>query len=112
MEIYEGRLIAYSLGNFSSWNTFSLKGPLAVSTILEVQLAPNGVALSAKLNPVFIQDPGRPQSDPRGRAIKIIRQLSREDLGSPLFDKHGVWKRQTIQAAAATGIRVPTASSP
>ena len=31
MEIYKGRLIAYSLGNFSTWETFSLRGPLGIT---------------------------------------------------------------------------------
>jgi len=93
MEIYKGRFIAYSLGNSSSWNTFSLKGVLAVSTILELKLAANGVVTAATLIPVHIQDPGRPQLDPKGQAIKIVRDLSRQDIGSPLFDKAGHFKR-------------------
>jgi poly-gamma-glutamate capsule biosynthesis protein CapA/YwtB (metallophosphatase superfamily) len=93
VEIYKQRLIAYSLGNFSSWRTFSLKGPLGISTVLQVELAPNGVLLAAELHPVIIEEPGRPRPDPRGRAIEIVRQLSREDFGSAVFDANGEYRR-------------------
>ncbi len=93
MEIYRGRLIAYSLGNFSTWDTFSLKDALGISAILEVTLAANGVVTAARLHPLFLQDPGRPRPDPEQRAIESVRRLSQEDLGSPLFDTEGVYTR-------------------
>lgn len=98
MEIYQGRLIAYSLGNFSTWETFSLRGPLGVTGILDVELAPNGVLLKAKLHPGVIKKPGRPQPDPSGQAIKAVRKLSKEDFGDALFDKDGVWVRPKPEA--------------
>lgn len=103
MEIYRGRLIAYSLGNFSTWNTFSLQGPLGLTVILKATLAPNGVVTSAEIVPVQIVNPGRPKPDPKGRAIAIVRDLSRQDFGDPLFDKNGKWKRteQVSQNEAA-----------
>ncbi|MEL6546220.1 MAG: CapA family protein, partial [Myxococcota bacterium] len=93
MEIYKGRFIAYSLGNFSSYKTFNLSRNLGWSTVANVTIAPNGVALEAKLNPVIIVDPGRPVKDKKKRAIKEIRRLSKEDFGDALFDPRGVWKR-------------------
>lgn len=89
MEHYRGRLIAYSLGNFSSWNTFNLKGALGVSAVLEATLAPNGVLLEAALHPVHLKKPGRPMPDPQARAFRIVRKLSRLDFGDPLFDTRG-----------------------
>jgi poly-gamma-glutamate capsule biosynthesis protein CapA/YwtB (metallophosphatase superfamily) len=93
MEIYRGRLIAYSLGNFSTWKTFSLRGPLGVSGVLRVTLAPNGVVTEAELVPTRIVDPGRPRLDGSGEAIEIVRDLSRKDFGDPLLDGKGQWKR-------------------
>lgn len=92
-EIYKGRLVAYSLGNFSSYKTFGLTRNLGWSTVLHVTIAPNGVALEAKINPVILKGPGRPVKDPKRNAIKEIRRLSREDFGNPLFNAKGEWKR-------------------
>jgi hypothetical protein len=99
-EIYKGRFIIYSLGNFSTWRTFSLQGALGISTVLHVELAPNGVLLSAKLNPVVIEEPGVPAPDRKGRAIKIVRDLSRQDFGNPVFDKEGKYTRPETTASA------------
>lgn len=93
MEIYKGRFIAYSLGNFSSYKTFNLSRNLGWSTVAHVEVAPNGVALRAKLNPVVIVDPGKPIKDQKRRAIREVRRLSDEDFGDPLFDARGEWVR-------------------
>ena len=93
MEVYRGRLIAYSLGNFSAWHGFNLRGPLGLSAVLHVTLAPNGVVTTAQLVPVFLESPGVPTPDPQGRAIEIVRSLSQEDLGDPLFDARGWYRR-------------------
>lgn len=89
MEIYRGRLIAYSLGNFAAWHGFNLRGPLGLSAILNVTLAPNGVVTAARIDPVVIEQPGVPTPDPERRAVAIIRDLSLEDFGDNIFDEHG-----------------------
>jgi hypothetical protein len=94
MEIYRGRLIAYSLGNFSAWHGFNLTGPLGLSAVLNVTLAINGVATAAEINPVFLEDPGVPTPDPERRAVDIVRRLSRDDLGDALFDAAGQYRRR------------------
>jgi hypothetical protein len=94
MEIYRGRLIAYSLGNFSAWHGFNLTGPLGLSAVLNVTLAINGVVTAAEINPVFLDDPGVPTPDPERRAVDIVRRLSRDDLGNAVFDEAGRYRRR------------------
>lgn len=94
MEIYRGRLIAYSLGNFSSWHGFNLRGPLGISTVLYATLAPNGVLLEARLAPLYLERPGIPTPDPEQRAIHVVRSLSEADFGSPLFSETGKYMRR------------------
>ena len=93
-ELYKGRLIAYSLGNFCTYKTFGLTGPLGVTTVLKVTLAPNGVLTAAELIPGIIEQPGIPRPDSSGQAVKIVRELSREDFGLELFDPDGRWTRE------------------
>lgn len=91
MERYRGRLIAYSLGNFSGWSTFSLAGPGGITCVLEAEVAKNGVLTALTLHPGFIREPGLPEPDPKGRAIEAVRRLSKEDFGDALLDAQGRW---------------------
>ena len=93
MEIYRGRLIAYSLGNFAAWHGFNLRGSLGLSVVLNVTMAINGVVTAAEIHPVFLEEPGTPTPDPAGRGIEIVRRLSAADLGDALFDQHGRYRR-------------------
>jgi len=94
VELYKGRLIAYSLGNFSTWNTFDTAGPLGLSAILKVRLASNGEALTAELVSTALPKPGRPVLDPQKRSLAIVRSLSAADFGSEVFDAEGRWASQ------------------
>ena len=107
LEVYRGRLIAYSLGNFSTWDTFNLTGPLGITGILQVELAPNGVATRVALVPALIEKPGRPVLDPARQGVALVRRLSALDFGSPLLDENGVWVRDTVpvQATRADTVR-------
>jgi len=91
LEVYKGRLVAYSLGNFSTWDTFNLTGPLGISGILKVTLAPNGVATRVELVPALLEKPGRPVLDPARQGVTLVRSLSASDFGNPLLDESGVW---------------------
>lgn len=80
MELYQGRLIAYSLGNFATYGWFQLAGATALSEILEVKLAPDGKFLSGKIHPVKQEGRGGPQLDPAKAAIPTLRNLSLADF--------------------------------
>jgi poly-gamma-glutamate capsule biosynthesis protein CapA/YwtB (metallophosphatase superfamily) len=93
MEIYKGRLAVYSMGNFSSWKTFSLAGAKGITAVFHITLAPNGVLTGLEVKPLFIEKPGRPRPDPEKRAIEMLRRLSKEDFGHPLIGEDGIWRR-------------------
>jgi len=48
--------------------------------VLEVELAANGVLLSAHLHPFLLDSTGRPRTDPTGQAWQQVRELSAADL--------------------------------
>ncbi len=70
-----------------------MRGPLGLSVILNVRLAINGVVTAAEINPVLLEDPGVPTPDLQRRAVDIVRRLSREDLGTSIFDAEGRFTR-------------------
>jgi poly-gamma-glutamate capsule biosynthesis protein CapA/YwtB (metallophosphatase superfamily) len=81
MEIYRGRLIAYSLGNFSGFHNFATEGVLGASAVLHVTLDPDGAFRSGRIASVRLVEAGQPVPDSSGEGARIIAQLSREDLG-------------------------------
>jgi poly-gamma-glutamate capsule biosynthesis protein CapA/YwtB (metallophosphatase superfamily) len=81
MEIYRDRLIAYSLGNFSGFHNFATSGVLGASAILHVSLDPDGALRAGRVASVRLIEAGRPVPDPSGEGARLIRRLSREDLG-------------------------------
>jgi hypothetical protein len=80
MEFRGGRLIAYSLGNFLGYKTFSVGGVSGQSGALSVTLAPDGAFKSARFSPTQLSGDGVPS--PGGSGISIIQSLSRQDFGS------------------------------
>ncbi|MFT3838860.1 MAG: CapA family protein [Myxococcaceae bacterium] len=107
VELYRGRLIAYSLGNFSTWNTFDTAGPLGVSGVLKVRLASNGAALSAEIVSTALPKPGRPVLDPQKRSLAIVRSLSAADFGGEVFDAEGRWTAKPPGARSDGGVGAP-----
>lgn len=81
LEIYKGRLIAYSLGNFATYGWFSLKAETAISMILEARLAADGRFIGGKIVAVKQEGRGGPVLDPSGDAINKVRSLSNADFG-------------------------------
>lgn len=89
LKVYEGRLIAYSLGNFAGFRAFSLDGPLSESMVLGVEVAPDGEFRSGTIRPTRLVGEGTPE--PGGDAITTVRALSRADFGAaaPSIDDAG-----------------------
>lgn len=81
MEWYRGRLVAYSLGNFSGYHNFSLSGPLPVAGILRVTLRADASWARGRLIATRMVAPGTPVLDPAEEAHGIVRSLSRADFG-------------------------------
>jgi poly-gamma-glutamate capsule biosynthesis protein CapA/YwtB (metallophosphatase superfamily) len=82
IEVYDGRLVAYSLGNFSGFHNFATEGVLGASAILHVTLAPDGAFRGGRLDSLRLVEAGQPVPDPRGEAATLIAQLSAEDFGN------------------------------
>ena len=79
-ELYRGRLIAYSLGNFVGYRMFSLGGNKGVSLVLEAHLAADGAFLWGRIHSLRLRPPGIPEPDPARAAEALIKRLTRADF--------------------------------
>jgi Bacterial capsule synthesis protein PGA_cap len=80
MEIYKGKLIAYSLGNFATYGPFNLNAENGLTLVLEVHLASDGTFLRGRAYPVKQEKPGGPKMDPDMKILPVLRTLSNADF--------------------------------
>ncbi len=81
LEIYKGKVIAYSLGNFLTFAVFNVKGPSGVSAILEARIdGTTGDFIAGRLIPIRLTENGIPAIDPSAEAIDLVRNLTSADI--------------------------------
>ncbi|MCF8224523.1 MAG: CapA family protein [Bacteroidales bacterium] len=96
LELYNNRLICYSLGNFCTYARFNLRGPNGIAPIVKVSVDKKGEFLEGKIYSIQQSGEGGPVIDPSERALMKIRELSEADFPeSPLiFNKNGKFYRK------------------
>lgn len=82
MEIYNDRLIAYSLGNFATYGRFNLSGPLGVGLVLEVEMDGEGRFVAGQILPTKQVGEGVPVPDEDAKAVSLVAKLTAEDFPS------------------------------
>jgi Bacterial capsule synthesis protein PGA_cap len=80
MEVYRGKLIAYSLGNFATYGPFNLNAENGLSLVLEAHLGVDGTFLQGKAYSVKQEKPGGPKMDPEMKILPVLRSLSQADF--------------------------------
>ena len=80
-EVYKGRFIAYSLGNFCTPYNVNLTGISGYAPLMEIKINPkDGQFYSGQVHP-FIQMRGiGPRADKTGAVIKEMKQLTEADV--------------------------------
>ena len=82
MEVYNDRLIAYSLGNFATYGRFNISGNNGLGVILESTLDAEGKFIHGKLISTKQVGRGIPVLDDQHKSADLIRELSTEDFGN------------------------------
>ena len=80
MEVYKGRFIIYSLGNFCTYGRFNLSGPNGIAPIMKVQVNKTGRFLVAQIIPVMQTGRGGVRPDPHGEVIRKLQELNKADF--------------------------------
>lgn len=82
LELYKGKLIAYSLGNFFTYGRFDLRGACGFAPMLYVVLDEKGNFKEGRLLPFIQRGKGVPYYDREGKAISWIERLIKLDFPS------------------------------
>lgn len=80
LELHQGKLIAYSLGNFVGYRTLSTQAQLGYSLVLEVELDEQGDFVQGKIHPVRLSSSGIPAPSAKGETIDLMRRLTQSDF--------------------------------
>ncbi|EPG74570.1 bacterial capsule synthesis protein [Leptospira fainei serovar Hurstbridge str. BUT 6] len=80
LELYRGRLVAYSLGNFLGYRVFSTKGYGGYSLVLEADLDKNGNFVKGKIHPLQLSQNGVPSPDPENKTTELMQSLTKADF--------------------------------
>ncbi|MBN8588726.1 MAG: CapA family protein [Rhodothermia bacterium] len=84
MEMYNDRLIAYSLGNFATYGWFQLAGATAETMVLEMKIDADGKFMAGKIHPYVLAGRGVLIKDKSNSAISTLRRLSKLDFPSTM----------------------------
>lgn len=85
LELYEGRLIAYSLGNFCTYFGINVRGKTGLAPILDVTLAADGRFVRGRILSMRQQRPAGPRPDASAEAARLMAELTAADFPESLI---------------------------
>ncbi|NTW53660.1 MAG: CapA family protein [Chlorobaculum sp.] len=80
IDLYKGKFIAYSMGNFCTYGKFNLKGPNGFAPVFRIRVDKNGDFINGRIFSVEQQGEGGPVIDSSAKAQQAIQRLTAEDL--------------------------------
>lgn len=91
LELYQNRLIAYSLGNFCTYGRINIKDVNGIAPILKVEVTPEGEFVRGKIVSTIQNKTDGVLIDPQHRVLNKIKALTAEDFPDTAlhFDEHG-----------------------
>lgn len=80
VDVYKGRFIAYSMGNFATYSRFNLSGPNGLAPLIELELTKEGEFLNGQIHSAKQLGEGGPTLDSTNAAAKEIKRLTLLDI--------------------------------
>jgi len=80
IELYNGKFIAYSLGNFCTYAKFDLSGVLAVAPIVKIYINKKGEFARGEIFSIKQVKRGIPVLDGSNRVIEIMQSLTKKNF--------------------------------
>ncbi len=91
LELYQERLIAYSLGNFATYLGISIADEAGWAPLLEIQLDTTGRFVAGRIHSALQERPATLRWDEQQRAARLMQRLTEETFGARMlsFDGEG-----------------------
>lgn len=104
MELYQGHLIAYSLGNFATYWGINTLGVNGLAPMLLASLDQSGHFIEGRIYSSRQQRPLGPVPDPENQAARLVRELTLADFpeGTLIIDDEGRISVKPSPIAAAS----------
>ncbi|HEY4652926.1 MAG TPA: CapA family protein [Cyclobacteriaceae bacterium] len=80
VDVYNGRFIAYSMGNFCTYRGINIAGVNGLAPIMKVYTNRSGEFLKAQIIPTFQTFEKGVQIDPDKRVVLVIKDLTKKDF--------------------------------
>lgn len=107
LELYQGRLIAYSLGNFCTYYGINVTGLKGLAPVLEITIKDNGEYVGGRIISARQQRPSGPLPDDSHEAAKLMKTLTEADFPETLLSisETGIITRQRVSITSATSLK-------
>jgi hypothetical protein len=80
IEVYKRRFIAYSLGNFCTFDGISINGVNGLAPIVKIYTNSEGEFISGNIIPTYQSRENGVTVDPRNRIINLMQDLTKKDF--------------------------------
>jgi poly-gamma-glutamate capsule biosynthesis protein CapA/YwtB (metallophosphatase superfamily) len=80
IDLYEGKFIAYSMGNFCTYRRFNLKGPNGIAPIVKLWVNGEGDFLQGQIFSTHQLGSGGPLVDENQKVLRKIKELTLQDF--------------------------------
>lgn len=85
-ELYKGKFIAYSLGNFCTYGKFGLSGNLGLAPVLKLYITKSGDFSHGRIFPFKQIKRGFPVFDESYQAVELMRNMTQNDFPETNID--------------------------
>jgi poly-gamma-glutamate capsule biosynthesis protein CapA/YwtB (metallophosphatase superfamily) len=85
LELYRGRLVAYSLGNFATHTGVSVSGEAGWAALLTVTIDEQGRFLSGRVHSALQGRPASLRWDEKQQAARLVQRLTEETFGRDML---------------------------
>ena len=110
LELYQERLIAYSLGNFATYWGINISGVNGLAPILNAELSAEGKFLDGRIVSARQMRPGGTVPDEKHAAARMIRELTLSDFPHTPLDIDQRGNIRLVMPTAVSG--APPATQP
>lgn len=81
VEVYKGKFIAYSMGNFATYSQIKIEGKLGIAPIFRIRITKEGDFIDAQVISTYQSNPNTgPHIDEKRQALLLIKSLSATDF--------------------------------